>query len=498
MSFLMEVVSSFPTILQPFPLFVTFLGIVVGICFGAIPGIGAPLAMTMFLPIAFGMDTIPCLLSMLALYFSALYGGSISSILINAPGTPAAIATAYDGYQMSKKGEAGIALNTSVVSSMLGGLFSVVVFIFFFKPMNTLFIKFGPSQMFMFVLISFLFLTILGKEQWDKGAIATCMGLLFGLVGQDLMSGSLRYTFGYINLEDGLDIIAVLTGWFAVAEVFFLIGQKGGTIATQGVLKGSPLEGIKVCFKYPVTLIRSCIIGSVIGVIPGIGGALANIAAYSAAKGASKTPELFGTGYPEGVVAPEAANNAVTATSLIPTLALGIPGSVPAAIILGTLLMLGYNPGPSLASSDPGLIPALVAGMVIINILFCVVGLSLTNFYKKITQVNIKILIPLIVSISFLGGYLSRFRVSDIFFALVLGIFAYGARKAKYPVTPMVLGFLLANMLEENFFKSLLISDNGALIFLTGSINIVLVAVGILIIFWQPLKKLRPHKTSSN
>lgn len=497
MSFFMEVVSSFPAVLQPFTLLVTFLGITVGVCFGAIPGIGAPLAMTMFLPIAFGMAPVPCLLIMLALYFSALYAGSISSILINTPGTPAAIATAYDGYQMSKKGEAGIALNVSVVSSMCGGLFSVIAFIFFFNPMNKMFIEFGPSQMFMFVLISFLFLTVLGKEKWDKGAIATCVGLLLGLVGQDLMSGTLRYTFGYINLEDGLDIIAVLTGWFAVTEVMFLAGHKEGTIATQGVLKGSPLAGIKLVFKYPVTLIRSSFIGCVIGVIPGVGGALANIAAYSAAKSASKTPELFGTGYPEGVVAPESANNAVTATSLMPTLALGIPGSVPAAIVLGTLLMLGYNPGPALTSADPGLIPSLVAGMVVINILFCVVGLSLTNFYKRITQVNVKILIPLIIAISFLGGYFSRFRVSDIFFALVLGVFAYGARKAKYPVTPMVLGFLLAPMLEENFFKSLMISDNGAFIFFTGYINIALAAVGILIVSWQPLKKMLFRKTGS-
>jgi len=299
-------------------------------------------------------------------------------------------------------------------------------------------------------------------------------------------------------LEDGLDIIAVLTGWFAVTEVLFLIGEKGGTIAAQGVLKGSALEGIKMCFKYPATFIRSAIIGCIVGIIPGIGGSVSNVAAYSAAKGASKHPELFGTGTPEGVVAPETANNAVTATSLIPTLALGIPGSIPAAIILAALIMLGYNPGPKLASSDPGLIPALAAGLVIINILFGVIGLSLTNFYKRLTQVNIIILIPLIISISFLGGYLSRWRVSDIFFALILGLFAYGARKAKYPVMPMVLGFLLAKMMEENFFKSILISDNGLLIFVTGPVNIVLAATGILIIFWQPLKKLLRRKTSAN
>jgi len=497
MDFLWQVVLSFPIILQPFNFLVTFLGVLVGIIFGAVPGIGAPLAMTMFLPIAFGMNVIPCLLVMMALYCAAIYGGSISAILINTPGTPASIATAFDGYPMAKKGEAGIALNTSVMSSMLGGLISAVVFIFFFKPMEVLSLEFGPSETFMVLFVSFVFLALLDRKEWWKGAISTCVGLLLGLVGRDLISGSLRYTFGYIFLEDGLDIIAVLTGWFAVTEVLFLIGEKGGTIAAQGVLKGSALEGIKMCFKYPATFIRSAIIGCIVGIIPGIGGSVSNVAAYSAAKGASKHPELFGTGTPEGVVAPETANNAVTATSLIPTLALGIPGSIPAAIILAALIMLGYNPGPKLSSSDPGLIPAVGAGFVVINILFGVIGLSLTNFYKRLTQVNIIILIPLIISISFLGGYLSRWRVTDILFAVVLGIFAYGARKAKYPEMQMVLGFLLAKMMEENFFKSLLISDSGVLIFVTGPMNMVLAALGILIICWHPLKKLLRHKTSS-
>lgn len=496
MQFLFEVISAFPVILEPFTLLVTLIAVVVGIIFGAIPGIGAPLAMTMFLPVAFGMETIPCMMIMLGLYFGAMYGGSVSSILINAPGTPANVATAFDGYPMSRQGRAATALNVSVTASMLGGLVSTGAFILFFKPMNSLFLAFGPSQVFLFVFVSFVFLSMLGKEDWDKGAVATCIGLLLGLMGQDIMSGTIRYNWGLVYLEDGLDIIAVLTGWFAVTEVMFLVGQAEGSIATDKVLKGSALEGIKICFNYYKTLIKASIIGCIVGVIPGIGGSIGNVAAYEACKKSSKNPELWGTGHPEGVVAPESANNAVTATSLIPTLALGIPGSVPAAIILGALYMLGYNPGPSLSAANPILIPAMAAGMILVNIMFCIVGVSLTNIYKSITQVNIRILMPLIIAISVLGGYLSRFRITDVFFAMLLGIVAYGSRKAKYPVVPMVLGFLLAKMLEENFFRSLMISDNGALIFLQGSMNLVLVAVGVLIILWEPLKKLFGRKES--
>jgi putative tricarboxylic transport membrane protein len=498
MDFLMDVIRSFPVVLQPFNLLVAAIATIIGIIFGAIPGIGAPLAMAMFLPIAFGMDVIPCMMIMLALYCSALYGGSISSILINAPGTPANVATAFDGYPMAKQGRAATALNIAVSASLIGGTFSVLVFILFFKPMNSLFIAFGPSQVFLFVFISFVFLASLGKQQWDKGAVATGIGLLLGLMGQDIISGTIRYSWGLIYLEDGLDIIAVLTGWFAVTEVMFLIGQAEGTIATDSVLKGKYLEGLKHCFKYYKTLIKASIIGVIVGVIPGIGGSIANVGAYEACRKSSDHPELWGTGYPEGVVAPEASNNAVSASSLIPTLALGIPGSIPAAIILAVLLMLGYNPGPSLSAKNPILIPAMAAGLFVCNILFFIAGVSMTNIYKTVTQINIRILIPLIIGISVLGGYLSRFRITDIFFAILLGVVAYGSRKAKYPVVPMVLGFLLAKMLEDNFFRSLMISHTGYGIFFQGWMNMIMIAAGLLIVLWEPLKRRFFRKASKD
>ena len=497
MELLIDAIANFHLLLTPLALAAAMLGTIVGIIFGAIPGIGAPVVMTVFLPLAFALGTIPSLMLMLAIYCASLYGGSISSILINVPGHPAAVAATFDGYAMSKKGEAAKALNAAAVSSLIGGTFSLIVFIAFFMPMNTLFIRFGPSQMFMFVLVSFIYLSSLGTGDWGKSAIATCVGLLLGLVGLDLMSGAVRFTFGYVFIEDGLDVIAVLTGWFAITEVIALVGERGGTIAAGGKLKGSPIDGIKACFKYPVTLLRSSIMGSLIGVVPGVGGAVANIAAYNAAKKASKTPEVFGTGHPEGIVAPESANNAVTATSLIPTLALGIPGSAPAAIIMGVLLMLGHNPGPGMATGDSIIIPAVVGGLFIVNIMFCVVGISMTGLYKKITQVNLNILIPMIISVSLLGGFLSRFRLSDMLIALALGVFAYGAKRANYPPTPMVLGFLLAKMLEENFFRSMMISGQDISIFFTGTINLSLIAMGVFIIVFEPLKTLIRKRTAS-
>jgi putative tricarboxylic transport membrane protein len=485
-----SVIQGIPEVFQLPGLLISFVGVIAGIIFGAIPGIGPPLAMAMFLPLIFGMKPILALLLLLGVYNGSVYGGSISSILINTPGTPGSVATTFDGYPMARKGQAGIALGVSVCSSAIGGIFSTLTFLVFYEPLNNLFVAFGPSQLFLLILVAFLTVTILAKESMLKGLISTGIGLLFGLIGYDLVSGSIRFTFGYLNLEDGLDLISVLIGWFAVTELMFLVQEKQETIASMGILKGSTLRGALSVFKYPKELLVSSSIGSIIGAIPGVGIAVANLIAYSSAKGRSKHPEQFGKGCIEGVIAPETANNAVTSTSLIPTLALGIPGSASAAIILGALMMLGFRPGPGLYTAAPGLVGALVLGLVVINIMLLVSGLLLTGAYMRITQIKISILVPVILVISALGCYLSRSRLSDVLFAIVLGIFAYGLRKARYSLACVVLGFILAKMMEENFFKALLISDRGVQIFFQGTINIILLSLGLLILIWAPASKL--------
>jgi putative tricarboxylic transport membrane protein len=485
-----SLIKGLPEVFQWSSLALAFIGTFVGIILGAIPGIGPPLAMAMFLPFIFGMSAIPAMMFILGIYNGSVYGGSVSAILINTPGTPGSVATTFDGYPMAKKGMAGKALGISLCSSAIGGIVSTVAFLLFYQPLNNLFIAFGPSQLFLLILVAFLTITILAKESIIKGLIASGMGLLLGLVGYDLVSGSTRFTFGYLFIEDGLDLISVLIGWFAVTELMFLVQEKQATISGVGILRGSTWDGVKVVFRYPKELLASASLGSLIGAIPGVGIAVANLIAYSSAKGRSKHPEEFGQGSIEGLIAPETANNAVTSTSLIPTLALGIPGGASAAIILGALMMLGFRPGPGLYTANPGLIGALIIGLVVINIMMFISGLMLSKAYMKITQIRISVLVPVILIISLLGCYLSRSRLTDIFFAIVLGLFAYGLRKAGYSLACVVLGFILAKMMEEYFFKSFLISDSGILIFFEGPINIVLMSFAVIMLAWGPIRKL--------
>ena len=492
-----SVIRGIPEVFQLSSIALAFIGTLVGIVLGAIPGIGPPLAMAMFLPFIFGMPPIQAMMFLLGIYNGSVYGGSVSSILINTPGTPGSVATCFDGYPMAKKGKAGTALGISLCSSTIGGLFSTITFLLFYQPLNNLFIAFGPSQLFLLILVAFLTIAILAKESIIKGLIASGIGLLLGLVGYDLVSGSTRFTFGYLFIEDGLDLIAVLIGWFAITELMFLIQEKQSTISGIDILRGSSWEGVKAVFRYPKELFAAASLGSIIGAIPGVGIAVANLIAYSSAKGRSKHPEEFGKGCIEGLIAPETANNAVTSTSLIPTLALGIPGGASAAIILGALMMLGFRPGPGLYSANPELIGALVIGLFVINIMMFISGFMLSTLYMKITQIKISILVPVILVISLLGCYLGRSRLSDIFFAIVLGVFAYGLRKAGYSLACVVLGFILAKMMEEYFFKSLLISEGSIHIFFEGTINLILLSFAGLVLLLEPIKKLLKPKLST-
>jgi len=480
--------TGFSSVMQPANLGMGFMGTLLGLILGALPGIGPPLAISLLLPLIFGMDPIMGCVLMLGVFNGAVYGGSISAILINTPGTPGSIATCFDGYPMAKQGRAGEAMGASLTSSVLGGLISAILFIFFLRPIAIFSLKFGPSQMFMIILLSLGTVSRLSSGSQIKGIISTGIGLLLGLIGYDLMSGMTRFSFGYKYAEGGLNIVVTLIGWFAVAELIFLVQQKTETISAGELKIGSVLKGVKQTFSHWKLVVNSSLIGAFLGALPGIGVALANLVAYGNAKSSSKNPEQFGTGLIEGVIAPEAANNAVTGCSLIPTLALGIPGGATLAVILGGLMILGVTPGPRLVSQDPKLVGSIMVSLIVINIMLLMIGLVLVNLYQYFTRVSIAYIAPIILAISFYSAYITRYYIADIFFVIALGLLAYGMRKAKFSIPCMVLGFVLAKMLEENLHKAILISDNGYLIFFEWPINVSIVLVGLLIYIVPYLK----------
>jgi len=344
--------------------------------------------------------------------------------------------------------------------------------------------------MFLIILLSLGTVSRLATGSILKGIISSGIGILLGLVGYDLMSGMSRFSFGYKYLEGGLHIVVTLIGWFAVTELLFLVQMKGSTISSTKLEIGNAIKGAKESLKHLKLIGVSSLIGSFLGALPGIGIALANLVAYGNAKSNSKHPEKFGTGIIEGVIAPEAANNAVTGCSLIPTLALAIPGGATLAVILGGLMILGVTPGPRLISQDPRLIGSIMVSLLFINLIILFIGFLLVNVYQYITRVKIAYIVPIVLAISFFGAYITRHYIADIFFVIVLGLLAYAMRKAKYSVPCMVLGFVLAKMLEENFHKSLLISDTGYLIFLEWPVNILIVVIGIFIYIFPVLKRL--------
>jgi len=477
-------------VLKPFNILMAFLGTILGLILGALPGIGPPLAISLLLPLIFGIDPVSGVVLMLGVFNASVYGGSISAILLNTPGTPGSIATCFDGYPMARQGKAGEALGASLVSSVIGGLITTIFFIFLLGPIAKLSLKFGPSQMFLIILLSLGTVSRLATGSILKGIISSGIGILLGLVGYDLMSGMSRFSFGYKYLEGGLHIVVTLIGWFAVTELLFLVQMKGSTISSTKLEIGNAIKGAKESLKHLKLIGVSSLIGSFLGALPGIGIALANLVAYGNAKSNSKHPEKFGTGIIEGVIAPEAANNAVTGCSLIPTLALAIPGGATLAVILGGLMILGVTPGPRLISQDPRLIGSIMVSLLFINLIILFIGFLLVNVYQYITRVKIAYIVPIVLAISFFGAYITRHYIADIFFVIVLGLLAYAMRKAKYSVPCMVLGFVLAKMLEENFHKSLLISDTGYLIFLEWPVNILIVVIGIFIYIFPVLKRL--------
>ena len=487
-------VTGFYSVMQPFNLIMGFAGTLLGLILGALPGIGPPLAISLLLPLIFGIDPVSGCVLMLGVFNGAVYGGSISAILINTPGTPGSIATCFDGYPMAQQGRAGEAMGASLISSVLGGLISAVLFIFFLKPIAVLSLKFGPSQMFLVILLSLGTVSRLSTGSLVKGIISSGIGLLLGLIGYDLMSGISRYSFGYKYAEGGLHLVVTLIGWFAITELIFLVQMKSSTISSGKLKLGSVFKGIRQTFSHLKLVTASSLLGAFLGALPGIGVALANLVAYGNAKSNSKHPDEFGKGTIEGVIAPEAANNAVTGCSLIPTLALGIPGGATLAVILGGLMILGITPGPRLVSQNPTLVGSVMVCLVIINLILLIIGLVLVNLYQYFTRVNIAYIVPVILAISFYSAYITRYYIADIFFVIVLGLLAYGMRKAQFPIPCMVLGFVLANMLEENFHKALLISDKGYLIFFEWPTNILIVMIGLLIYLAPFLKSLKKGK----
>ncbi|MCY4099729.1 MAG: tripartite tricarboxylate transporter permease [Rhodobacteraceae bacterium] len=471
------------------PLTITLLvvGIVLGIIIGILPGLGPPIAIALALPFTFYMETIPSMILLLGIYSAAIYGGSISAIAVGIPGTGAAIATVQDGHKMFKAGRGGEALGFSLTGSIIGGLFSVVCLVVISPVLASLAVKFGPREYLAICVFGLIVVVRVAGKSLPKGLLMGTLGIFLTTWGLDELNGTERFTFGTYHLYEGLPLVPFLVGLFAVSEV--LIGSERALQNTRFSMESLKvkLPGLKTLVGLKDVILRSSIIGTIIGIIPGEGAAVGAFFAYSEAKRRSKNPEAYGTGIPEGIIAPETANNATVGGALVPTLTLGVPGSPAAAVLLGALLIQGLTPGPKLFSDRPDLMYAIFIGLFVINILMMFIGLVAIRFAARLIMVPTSVIVPTVLLLSFVGIYSVSYSFFNVGVLLGAGILGYVVRKLGYSIAPLSIGFVLGPILENSLRQSLTIADGSFFEFFNSPIGLTIYAILVLTILWGPI-----------
>jgi putative tricarboxylic transport membrane protein len=451
--------DGFAVALQPTNLLIAFVGVLIGTLVGMLPGIGPINAIAILIPVTFALALTPAsaLILFAGIYYGSQYGNSISTILLNVPGTASSVATALDGYEMTKRGRAGPALATAAVSSFVGGTASIFGLVLFAPLLAQWAIRFGPAEYFALIVFAFCALSSLTGRSVVKGVIVAVFGLMLATIGLDPSSSVPRFTFGQLKLLDGLDFVVVTIGLFAISEVLQALetthaGAAVRTAVGRVIMTGRELRGSIG------TMLRGSVIGFVIGVLPGAGGTIASFVAYSAERSWLGRRQRFGEGDLRGVAAPEAANNAATTGALIPLLTLGVPGSGTTAVMLGALLAMNITPGPLLLTSSPDIFWGLVASMYIGNLLLLMLNLPLVGVFVKILQVPTWFLMPTVVAISFVAVYAVNSSPFDILLMTLFGMLGYLMRKTGFPLAPLILGLVLGPLMEKNLRRALALS----------------------------------------
>ncbi len=476
-------------------LFAAFGGVLWGILGGALPGISPSIAMALLLPFTVGMDPTTAIILLASVYVGAEYGGSIPAILIRTPGTNSAAATVIDGYEMAKQGRAGEALGISLISGLIGGLLGLLVLVLATESLANVALAFTPAAYFSLGILGLSVIAGLSGGSLLKGLIAAGFGLMLAFIGSDPMSGVPRFTFGSPDLLGGVKPILVMVGLFAVTEMLVQIGEPEWVkvAKSEAKLKLPNWAMTKRLFKPQMI---GTVIGTVEGVTPGAGGTIAAFMAYSEAKRWSKHPEEFGKGSPEGIAAPEAANNVVTATALVPLLSLGIPGSNSAAILLGGFLIHGLQPGPMLFVKAPEVVYGLYGGLFIANIAMVLLGLVILSPCIWLVNRPKPYLIAGILGLVMSGVYAIHQSIFELFIVLGIGVFGYFMRQFKVPVLPMVLGVVLGYLVETNYRRSLLISGSDHSIFVTDKISLALLVLAFGLTTYSFYKEFKDGKAN--
>lgn len=470
-----------------------FIGVTAGIIAGAIPGFTITMAIIITLPFTFGMTPIAGISTMVGVFIGGLSGGLMTAILLGIPGTPSAVATTFDGFPMSQRGESNLALSIGIWASFFGSLISMVILMTLAPQVAMLALKIGPWEYTSLIIFALTIIASITGDSVIKGLIAGFFGLFIGTIGVDPISGFSRFTFGSNMLSAGVPFLTVLIGIFAVSQLLTELETKKETEIENGLTKKMIIEkdlgfeakrALNIVIKQPVNLIRSSLLGALIGAIPGAGSSISNILAYDQAKKNSKDPKKFGTGIPEGIVASEAGNNATAGGSLIPMIALGIPGDAVTAVMLGALMVHGINPGPFLIIEHPNIVGAIFVGFFIATVMMLVIQFVGIKLITKIISIQKYILVPSILSFCVIGSYILHNRVTDLFILFVMGVIGYFLKKNHFSLAPIILGVILGPIAETNLRRAMMISYDWSL-FVTRPISLILLLLAVVSIIYS-------------
>lgn len=479
-----QLLSGIPLFLTPLSILMVCLGVFLGLVIGVLPGLGPLMGIVLLIPMAGKLPPVSGLGLLLAVYIGGSCGGAVSAILLRIPGTPMAAATMIDGYPMAQKGKASEALGYSIAASTLGGLFGGVILILLAPYLANLALRFGPPEYFALAVTGLLSVAVVSIESTSKGIIVGILGLLTATVGVDSFSSVYRFTFGSTSLISGFNIVSIVVGLFALPEMFHQIANGNLSVKPR-------VESVRVSFRATLdtlkrwrTLVRSSLIGVFLGALPGTGGVVAAFAGYAAERSLSKTPERFGQGAEEGVIASQAADNSCVGGTLMPTLVLGIPGDPSSAVFMGALFLLGFFPGTALFEKHIDIVGGIFASYMAANIIMLFMGVLFTPIFVSLLKVKKQYLVPIIILLSVVGTYALQSSVYDLWVMLAFGVVGYFLRKFGYPLAPLIIGNVLGQIIEDNFRRSLVISGDSYQIFVDRPISAAILLVNFILILW--------------
>jgi putative tricarboxylic transport membrane protein len=488
-----DLLYGFGVALQLPNLLACFIGVLVGTLIGVLPGIGPVGAMSILLPITFGLSPVAAIIMLAGIYYGSMYGGSTTSILVNIPGEAASVVTCLDGYQMARKGRAGPALGIAAFGSFIAGTIGLVGLMLMANPLASFAVKFGPAEYFSLMCLGLSVLLYLTHGSILKGLAMAGAGLFLSLIGQDIVTGKVRFTFGLFGLQDGVGLVPMVMGLFGISEVLLNLEEPAErSVLSTKIRHLLPSRKDWSAAAKPIG--RGSLLGFFLGILPGGGAVISSFVSYALEKRFSKHPEQFGEGAIEGVAGPEAANNAASSGAFIPLFSLGIPANVVMALLLGALMIHGLRPGPLMITERPEIFWGTVASMYVGNVLLLILNLPLIGLWVRILKIPYRVLFPLILLFCLIGVYTINGNVFDIFVMILFGILGYGLRKAKYEPAPLVLAFVLGPMLEQNLRQALILSDGSARVFFTHPISAVCLIISSFLVISGALPEIRKRR----